>query len=101
MAYLRWSSNNFNCDVYCYANCSGAWTTHVAGKRYTSYPEGELVPIGLPHDGESFDDVGPREMYERLLYLRELGYKIPQYGIDAVLEEAEEREKEQHEDRPD
>jgi hypothetical protein len=33
MSYCRWSSDFFECDVYVYANVSGAWTTHVAGRR--------------------------------------------------------------------
>lgn len=34
MSYCRWSSDHFECDVYVYANVSGAWTTHVAGRRF-------------------------------------------------------------------
>jgi hypothetical protein len=33
VSYCRWSSDHFECDVYTYANVSGAWTTHVAGRR--------------------------------------------------------------------
>lgn len=33
MSYCRWSSEDFSCDVYCYADCSGGYTTHVAGNR--------------------------------------------------------------------
>jgi hypothetical protein len=33
MSYCRWSSDFFECDVYVYANVSGMWTTHVAGRR--------------------------------------------------------------------
>ena len=34
MSYCRWSSSNFNCDLYCYADCAGGYTTHIAGCRW-------------------------------------------------------------------
>lgn len=33
MSYCRWSSDNWECDVYCYEDVSGGWTTYVAGRR--------------------------------------------------------------------
>ena len=33
MSYCRWSSDFGECDVYVYADASGGWTTHVAGRR--------------------------------------------------------------------
>lgn len=33
MSYCRWSSMNWMCDVYVYADCNGGWTTHVASAR--------------------------------------------------------------------
>lgn len=33
MSYCRWSSMNWQCDVYVYEDVSGGWTTHVAGSR--------------------------------------------------------------------
>ena len=47
-----------------------------------------LRPIGLDHDGESFNDGSAEECADRLEYLREMGYKVPQYAIDALKEEA-------------
>lgn len=47
----------------------------------------ELVPIDLPHAGESFNDPTPGKCAERLLRLRELGYHVPQYAIDELQEE--------------
>lgn len=46
-----------------------------------------LRPIGLPHDGESFNDDTPGECAERLQRLRQLGYIVPQRTIDALLAE--------------
>lgn len=33
MSYCRFSSDFSECDVYVYADVSGGWTTHVAGRR--------------------------------------------------------------------
>jgi len=114
MSYCRWSSNDFRCDVYVYEDCRGGWTTHVAGRRRVftepipdSIPFGEegyweryekvmgmveearLEPIGLPHDGETFNDETPGEAATTLIMLRDAGYIVPGYAIDALLEEAE------------
>lgn len=36
MSYCRWSCDNWKCDVYCYADVAGGYTTHVAGNRIVS-----------------------------------------------------------------
>jgi hypothetical protein len=33
MSYCRWSSDNFNCDLYCFEHCGGWWQTYVASSR--------------------------------------------------------------------
>lgn len=33
MSYCRFSCDDFRCDLYCYADVSGGWTTHVATRR--------------------------------------------------------------------
>lgn len=33
MAYCRWSSMNWRCDLYCYEHVGGYWIVHVAGNR--------------------------------------------------------------------
>lgn len=116
MSYCRFSSDDFQCDVYVYEDCYGGWTTHVASchrvfreplppviewsednheafcERDTRVMEmvdkAELVPIGLPHDGAFFNDETPGECAERLKELKAMGYLVPQYAIDALLEEA-------------
>lgn len=40
MSYCRWSSMDFQCDLYCYSDVMGGWTTHVAGSRRV----GDIVP---------------------------------------------------------
>jgi hypothetical protein len=34
MSYCRWSSDNWKCDLYCYGELTGGYTTHVAGRRW-------------------------------------------------------------------
>ncbi|SRR5579883_3081343 len=84
MSYCRFSSDDYQCDVYVYAHIAGYWTTHVASNRYAfqeplpsqvSWVPGacnddwfkrhekvsqmvrkaKLVNIGLAHDGQTFD----------------------------------------------
>lgn len=33
MSYCRWSTDDFQCDVYVYEDACGGWRTHVAGNR--------------------------------------------------------------------
>lgn len=118
MSYCRWSSDDSQCDVYVYEDVMGGFTTHVASNRKTlstdQIPEPvpfdannieafmereekvrelleniERKPIGLEHDGESFNDLDARSCADRLIMLRECGYNVPQYAIDALLEESE------------
>jgi hypothetical protein len=113
MSYCRWSSDNWQSDVYVYESDCG-WQTHVAGmKRISDTPcpalpgvddidvfmaahamqmawveQSKLVPIGLPHDNESFIDCCPGDCAERLELLKGLGYHVPQYAIDSLRAEA-------------
>lgn len=117
MSYCRWSSDNWRCDLYCYEDCGGGWTTHVAGNRlvgeipearmprpgatdadWQTYGEAHSAqmkwldtatrePIGLPHDGESFNDSTLAEFKDRLLSLRAIGYRFPDYVLDEVEQE--------------
>lgn len=62
--------------------------------KYLHLASGRLSPrikIKLPHAGGMFNDDTPGECAERLLYLRSLGYKVPQYAIDSLMEEENER----------
>lgn len=48
MSYCRWSSDDFMCDLYCYEDVGGGWTTHVAGTRLSRRP---LTPAPMGEDG--------------------------------------------------
>ena len=100
MSYCRFSSMNYGCDLYCYQSDSG-YVVHVARKRHNSlipaldYSQGartlfasydaqgvaldasELIPIGLPEDGNTFTIVTVDSLIDTLLYLRDLGYRFP------------------------
>ena len=119
MSYCRWSSDDYQCDVYVYEDVSGGWTTHTAGRRFhftTPLPEpvdfredfkawylrdrqvGGMQGdpkhghwIDLPDVGDDrFNDDTPGECADRLESLREAGFNVPQYAIDALREEAQE-----------
>lgn len=44
MSYCRWSSERWQCDLYCYQSDCG-WVTHVAGRRRTPFPAELVEPI--------------------------------------------------------
>jgi len=115
VSYCRWSCDDFQCDLYCFESCYGGYETNVAGKRYvfaeplpppvemdpknteawlTRYravreilDRSEMQPIGLPHDGATFNDDTPQEFLATLLMLREAGYRFPDYVLGRVREE--------------
>lgn len=119
MSYCRWSTDDFQCDVYVYADIAGGYTTHVAGNRvvyqeplpphvsYLTDLEGwlerhrkvmEMIEnspreeITLPHAGETFNDPTPQACANRLQELKSLGYVVPQCVIDDLRMEKEEAE---------
>lgn len=116
MSYCRFSSDDFQCDVYVYEDCAGGWTTCVASNRRVykealppeveiddvdswmerykkvnkMLDESDLVPIGLEYDGAHFNDNTPGECAGTLKMLKAAGYNVPQYAIDALEEEERE-----------
>ena len=114
MSYCRWSSDDFQCDVYVYADVAGGYTTHIASHRpvidRSTLPaldgtteawlarhaavmdlldDADSVPIGGEYDGETFNDPTPAEAADRLEALRAAGYVVPQYAIDDLRDETE------------
>jgi hypothetical protein len=114
MSYCRWSSDDYQCDIYAYEADEG-FEIHVASRRRTPkepfpkpvsfiddefdvwFARNEAVaamvnaaaaePIGLRHDGERFRFVTPGEAADELERLRGVGYNVPQYAIDTLREE--------------
>lgn len=117
MSYCRWSSDNGLCDVYVYESCEGGYVIHVASKRVSDdVPKCDHLlkpnlihkymrakkkqnkwrdknppqPIGLPHDGESFGFETPHECANKLIELRGIGYNVPKYAIDELMDDCRE-----------
>lgn len=114
MSYCRWSCENHKSDVYVYGDVAGGVTCHVAGNKVVgeappvpnllTVPIDEFVaahkaqmawletaeraPLGLPHDGETFNEPDELAMVERLLALRALGYHVPEFAIEGLREDA-------------
>ena len=123
MSFCRWSSDNWHCDLYCYHHVDGYYATEVAYRRivgdipeanmpgpgFTDEDWAEYVKayktqmdfvrdaekrkIGLDYDGCSFADATPEEWLGTLNLLRQVGYRFPDYVIEAAQEEINERAK--------
>lgn len=113
MSYCRFSSDNFACDLYCYEDCHGGFTTHVAGnravgdipkvpdvlevdfetwvaatrKQHDFLMNCQRVPIGLPHDGACFNDPDLPSFRERIVALLDLGYRGTPWLLESIDEE--------------
>lgn len=116
MSYCRFSSDDYQCDVYVSAGANG-YITHVAASRVVFarplpppvvFDEARIdawvnreievnsivevsghARLTLPHAGQSFDDAEASACADRLETLRSLGYRVPQYAIDSLRDEAE------------
>lgn len=113
MSYCRWSTDDFGCDLYVYMSGDDRYTIHVAGNRVVGdipkitvelFPDtvkeflvqhdaqmewlktAERKPIGLEHDGKTFDLSGEGTI-AKLRELKRLGYKFPDYVIDDIANE--------------
>lgn len=122
MSYCRFSSDDFQCDVYAYESVTGEYVVHVAGRRVVfceplpppTEPIGvhmtheditafvdrhravlDIVQrspretIDLPFAGETLTYDKPEWAAGGLVRLKALGYRVPEYAIEALLEEAE------------
>ena len=120
MSYCRWSKGS---DIYAYHNTMGHYSTNVARSRRVDEPDFPslsvgtpqewlaayevykvelkkcpLVPIGLPHDGESFADDDIESFRDRLTSLRSLGYLVPEYAFEAIQDEIDNPEYDEPDD---
>lgn len=114
MSYCRWSTDDFQCDVYLYEAVGGGFCLTLAKHRvifkdplppledFSETVKGDLlrrqiihelieradrVPIGLSRDGQSFSLDTAEEAIELLLDLRSEGYRFPDYVIEELKEE--------------
>ena len=56
MSYCRFSSNDFQCDLYIYEDVSGGFTTHIAGNRivYLESPPEPMPPFSSYKTNEAW-----------------------------------------------
>lgn len=113
MSYCRWSSNNFNCDIYAYESEFG-YQIHVADNRvvgeipklqhptdWKDKTQRELFAqshrdqmafldkcerrkIGLPEDGKTFLFSSLENFRDKLSELRKMGYNFPDYVFEEI-----------------
>jgi hypothetical protein len=119
MAYCRFSTNDFQCDVYVYESNPGGWAIHIASRRviYTE-PLPDRIPfdatdvdafvakqfardvavdairersewesIKLPYAGTTIYEPSAGDAALRLIALRDMGYRVPDYAITELIEE--------------
>lgn len=115
MSYCRWSSDAHQSDVYVFYSGDPEYTIMVAENRHVSSAprplevplqggnveafmeanqqlaewaaSSELIPLGLPHDGDVFTYTSASETVEQLLLLRSMGYYVPQFAIEVLNQE--------------
>lgn len=63
MSYCRFSSMNWRCDVYVYADVGGGWTTHVAARKRLMQPIPDLPLMFLPTFGGRWNGDARRMEY--------------------------------------
>ncbi|MFK3945642.1 hypothetical protein [Pseudomonas fulva] len=116
MSYCRFSSDDYQCDVYVYEGANG-YVVSVAGNRLIfteDLPEkipfsterleeffqrmklvdrlvdkATRVPLGLQFDGQDFIEQTASACADRLVLIQAAGYRVPQCVINALREEAE------------
>lgn len=105
MSLCRFSDNNFKCDIYCYEDVKGGFTTHVAAARYKKgiphiglgqtlneqielLRKCEMTNIELPCAGKIFHDTTIKGVLKRLVRLKKLGYRFPVRVIRDLQREA-------------
>jgi hypothetical protein len=110
MSYCRFSSDNWQSDVYVYAHVDGGYDVHVASNRFVgeipplanfgtvsqqewvesheaqtqAIKRAEKTPIGLSSDGESFHWEDLQDLLIHLLQLRAEGYHVPDFALERI-----------------
>lgn len=115
MSYCRWSSMDFACDIYAYESVGDFWQIYVAGNRVLGdipklppFPRGEepwdewraahkaqsafletaeREDITLPYAGDSLQCATLEDFKAKMLELRAIGYRFPDYVLEEIDEE--------------
>lgn len=113
MSYCRWSTDDFQCDLYVWEDANGGWRIAVAARR-TVFDEPLPPPVpsssaniveeciarhqlvgtlpyhhedlDLPHAGETFEEPTASAAADRVAALRVLGYRCPDI-VESLLRE--------------
>ena len=119
MSYCRWSTDDFQCDIYAYGSVDNTFTIHVAGRRRVfkeplpppvsmedaegwvnrdnivtkMLDKADLVDIDLPNAGESYEEPDLQSFLERMLQLRAEGFRFPDSAIERIRAEITEEAK--------
>lgn len=118
MSYCRFSCNDYQCDLYVYQNVYGGYSVHVAANRAvfkTKLPKpvpfgpdkksievwmkrhnkvmnmrdrAKLVNIKHPDAGKTFMFHTATEAAEKIRWLMNEGFRVPDHVIPALLEDA-------------
>lgn len=114
MSFCRWSTDDYLCDLYIYADVNGGYTIHVGSHRpvykqplpepiepnaetidaymerravvMRMLDEAEWVPIGLPFDSETFREDTGAAAADRVRDLLAMGYRCPDH-VERLLRE--------------
>lgn len=103
MSYCRWSSDNYESDLYVFHDVNGGWTTMIAGnrlktgylKKFNKALEDNLweeaskycIEHYLPLADQTFKDSTRKKCLKRLKKLKELGYRVPDHAIKRLQKE--------------
>jgi hypothetical protein len=77
MSYCRWSSDDFQCDLYIYEDVNGGFTTHVAGNRV-------IYKVDLPDPVALTQETASQwaERHYEIMQILDDGEKIERVPID-------------------
>lgn len=113
MSYCRWSTDDYQCDVYAYADVNGGISVHVAASRYVfneplpdkvswedvpafvarekklmqMIDKAHMEPIGLEYDGQCFFNLSQEDAAALIDKLTALGYRVPSYVAQDIWED--------------
>ena len=120
MSHCRWSTDDFQCDVYVYESAEGFVISVASNRVVYEEPLPEPVPmradnvgdwmarglrvseimsrsrkepLGLPYDGQTFVEDDPGQCADRLQQLADAGYRVPASVIADLRAEQAERDR--------
>jgi hypothetical protein len=108
--YCQYSTNDYQCDVYCYKHADGGFITHIAKNRVVTNegfpPEvspqnaqmwiarkakvaeivtrAARVPLDMPRSGMTYEHDTPGEAADFLAVLDSEGYRLPLSAIEVL-----------------